>query len=69
MAKTDAQRAAQEPAPIPDEVRTAVDAALGRQSSRVTLMDLPKGIDMCLVNGGIDFEEDRCCHWQDFHED
>ena len=40
MAKTDAQRATQEPAPIPDEVRTAVDAALGRQSSRVTLMDL-----------------------------
>lgn len=40
MAKTDAQRAGHEPAPIPEEVRTAVDAALGRQSSRVTLMDL-----------------------------
>jgi ribosome-associated protein len=40
MARTDAQRAEHEPAPIPDDVRAAVDAALDRKSPRVTLMDL-----------------------------
>ena len=40
MAKTDAQRAEQAAAPIPDEVRAAVDAALDRKATRVTLMDL-----------------------------
>ena len=40
MAKTDAQRAEHEPAPIPDDVRAAVDAALDRKATRVTLMDL-----------------------------
>jgi len=40
MAKTDAQRAEHEPAPIPDDVRGVIDAALDRKATRVTLMDL-----------------------------
>jgi ribosome-associated protein len=40
MARTDAQRAEHEPAPIPDDVRAAVDAALDKKATRVTLMDL-----------------------------
>lgn len=40
MAKTDVQRAEQELAPIPDDVREAVAAALDKKASRVTLMDL-----------------------------
>jgi len=40
MAKTDAQRAEHQPAPIPEDVRAAVDAALDRKATRVTLMDL-----------------------------
>ncbi len=40
MAKTDAQRAEHEPAPVPDDVRAVVDAAVDRKSTRVTLMDL-----------------------------
>ena len=40
MARTDAQRAEHEPAPIPDDIRAAVEAALDKKSTRVTLMDL-----------------------------
>ena len=40
MASTDAQRAEQHAGPIPDDVRAAVDAALDRKATRVTLMDL-----------------------------
>ncbi len=40
MARTDVQRAEHEPAPIPDDVRTAVDAALDKKATRVTLLDL-----------------------------
>ena len=40
MANTDVQRAEHEPAPLPDDVRAAVDAALDKKSPRVTLLDL-----------------------------
>ncbi|MGI8673111.1 MAG: ribosome silencing factor [Luteitalea sp.] len=40
MAKTDAQRAEYVPAPIPEDVRAAVDAALDKQATRVTVLDL-----------------------------
>ena len=40
MAKTDAQRAEHEPAPIPEDVRAVVDAAMDKKSTRVTLLDL-----------------------------
>jgi len=40
MAKTDAQRAEYVPAPIPEDVRVAVDAALDKQATRVTVLDL-----------------------------
>ncbi len=40
MASTDAQRAEHEPAPIPEDVRAAIDAALDKKATRVTLMDL-----------------------------
>lgn len=40
MAKPDVQRAEHEPAPIPDDVRAAVDAALDKKATRVTLLDL-----------------------------
>lgn len=40
MAKTDAQRAEQAPAPIPEDVRAAVDAALDKKATRVTVLDL-----------------------------
>ncbi|WP_396623458.1 ribosome silencing factor [Luteitalea sp.] len=40
MARTDAQRAEHDSGPIPDDVRAAVDAALDRKATRVTLMDL-----------------------------
>ena len=40
MASTDAQRAEHAPAPIPDDVRAAVEAAIDRKATRVTVMDL-----------------------------
>ena len=40
MVTTDAQRAEHAPAPIPDDVRAAVDAAIDRKATRVTVMDL-----------------------------
>ena len=40
MANTAVQRAEHEPAPLPDDVRAAVDAALDKKSPRVTLLDL-----------------------------
>jgi len=40
MANTDVQRAGHEPAPLPDDVRLTVDAALDKKSPRVTLLDL-----------------------------
>ena len=40
MANTDVRRAEHEPAPLPDDVRAAVDAALDKKSPRVTLLDL-----------------------------
>ena len=40
MANTDVQRAEHEPAPLPDDVRAAVDATLDKKSPRVTLLDL-----------------------------
>ena len=40
MAKPDVQRAEHEPAPIPDDVRAVVDAALDKKATRVTMLDL-----------------------------
>ena len=40
MANTDVQRAEREPAPIPEDVQAAIDAALDKKATRVTLLDL-----------------------------